>query len=163
MCYRKKVPGVKTHLLRTSMTLPVKREEVFSFFANASNLERITPPELCFQILTPEPVPITESTLILYRLRLFGIPFGWKTMITVWDPPHQFVDQQISGPYKLWVHTHRFEEDKASTVIIDTVEYQLPLWPVGEIAYPFVYFQLKRIFSYRQQMVRKILLALHKG
>jgi ligand-binding SRPBCC domain-containing protein len=140
------------------MSLPLKRENVFAFFADALNLERITPPELGFSIITTEPINIKEGTKIEYRLSLFGIPFKWKTKISLWDPPSQFIDEQIDGPYKIWIHTHQFKESNHSTTIKDKVQYQLPFHPIGEIAYPLVYLQLKRIFSYRQKMIRKILL-----
>ncbi|MGB5921399.1 MAG: SRPBCC family protein, partial [Syntrophobacteria bacterium] len=101
----------------------------------------------------PQPFTIKEGTEIDYRLRLYGLPIAWRARITNWNPPHRFVDEQIQGPYKLWVHIHRFYEQNKNTEIVDEVWYQLPLWPLGEIAYPFVAAQLQRIFRFRKQAI----------
>ena len=140
------------------MTLPLPIGEVFPFFSDVSNLERITPPELCFRIVTPRPIAMAEGRLIDLRLHLLRIPFGWQTRITRWNPPHRFVDEQLRGPYKLWIHTHSFSEEKGSTTIADEVRYQLPLWPLGEVAHPLVRTQLQRIFLYREEATRAALL-----
>lgn len=146
------------HILNDRITLPLPLAEVFAFFADAGNLERITPPELNFHILTPLPIEVRQGTLIDYRLRLFGIPFNWQTEIVCWEPPNRFIDQQLHGPYRKWIHSHRFSEIDGLTTIEDEVRYQLPLWPMGELAFPLVRTQLQRIFSYRQKAIRSILI-----
>lgn len=146
------------HLLDTAFEIPVTVEAVFAFFSEAANLERITPRDLKFEILTPLPIEIRMGTVIEYRLRLFGLPLRWASLITGWDPPRRFVDEQIRGPYGLWVHTHTFAATESGTRVEDHVRYRLPLSPFGDIAYPIVRRQLARIFSYRERAVRDALL-----
>jgi ligand-binding SRPBCC domain-containing protein len=146
------------HILRAWMELPLRIERVFEFFAAAENLEAITPPELGFRIVAPGPVKIEEGALIDYRLGLFGIPFGWRTEITEWNPPHDFVDTQVRGPYAQWMHRHTFRQEGGNTVIEDEVRYRLPIPLLGELALPVVKLQLARIFSYRKKRIRERLL-----
>lgn len=147
------------HTLSTRLEIPLPVDTVFEFFSRAENLQRLTPPELQFQILTPTPIEIRQGTLIDYQLGLFGLKFRWKTEITNWDPPHQFIDVQLRGPYREWIHTHRFIPTSKGTAILDDVQYQLPFSPLGDLAYPIVRLQLARIFAYRQTAVRRLLLS----
>ena len=145
------------HILETSTFIPRPRSEVFAFFAAAENLERITPPELQFRILSPLPVRIGAGALIDYQLRLFGIPFRWRTLISQWEPDSSFVDEQVTGPYAQWVHTHSFHQEPGGTRVTDEVRYRLPWFPPGEIAYPLVRVQLRRVFAYRARRLTTLL------
>ncbi len=111
--------------LTTKQWLPRPRAEVFSFFADPANLERITPRQLRFTVLTPTPIEMRVGALIDYRIRLHGVPLRWQSEITVWDPPDHFVDEQRRGPYRFWRHDHVFTDYLAGTLISDHVHYDV--------------------------------------
>jgi ligand-binding SRPBCC domain-containing protein len=131
--------------------LPGAPSDVFAFFADAGNLEAITPPWLSFHVVSPRPIEMRAGTVIEYRLRLHGVPVSWLTRIDEWEPGVRFVDSQLAGPYKLWHHTHEFEPDgDAGTLMRDTVRWALPYGPAGELARRlFVARDIERIFDYR--------------
>jgi ligand-binding SRPBCC domain-containing protein len=150
---------VSEYLLEREQDLPVGIEEAFAFFAEAANLEAITPPWLHFAITTPTPIRMGEGTLIRYRLRLHGIPVRWMTEIVSWDPPHGFVDRQIRGPYRLWHHTHAFTAlDDGRTRMVDRVRYAQRLGPLGGLAQRLLVARdLDRIFDYRRKRIGELI------
>ena len=138
---------MKTFSYSDELVLPVPLEEVFSFFAEARNLEKLTPPWLRFEVLTEGPIVMAAGTLINYRIHWRGIPLRWRTEIEDWEPPHRFVDLQIRGPYRLWRHEHLFIDRGNGTSVIDNVEYA-PLG--GAVAQRLVVARdVQRIFAYR--------------
>jgi ligand-binding SRPBCC domain-containing protein len=145
------------HVLQREQLVPRPRAEVFAFFADAKNLERLTPPSLHFEIRTPDPIVMKAGTLIDYRIALFGVPFGWRTRIDLFEPETRFVDTQLEGPYRVWRHTHDFTDAAGGTLIRDHVEYEVPLGPLGEIARAlFVDAQLRSIFDFRRDAIARI-------
>jgi ligand-binding SRPBCC domain-containing protein len=134
--------------------LPRPLDEVFPFFADARNLEELTPDWLSFTVLTPDPIPMAVGTTIDYRLAWRGIPLRWRSEIAAWDPPYRFIDRQLRGPYRLWHHEHRFEERNGGTDVIDVVEYAV--WG-GAIAVSLgVRRDIQRIFDYRRERLVEI-------
>lgn len=129
-------------------------EEVFAFFSDARNLEVLTPPWLRFRILTPEPIELSTGTLLDYELKLHGFPVRWQSEITAWEPPRRFVDEQRRGPYRLWIHEHRFEPRDSGTLAQDRVRYSVF---GGALVNRFlVEPDLRRIFAFRQQKLLEL-------
>jgi ligand-binding SRPBCC domain-containing protein len=140
--------------LTTQLLVAESREDIFSFFSDAFQLETITPPWLKFAVTTPRPIEMSEGTLIDYKLRLRGIPIRWRSKISQWRPPLNFVDEQVTGPYLFWHHLHTFHEVEDGTLVQDIVQYGVPL---GFIMHPvFVQHELKRIFEYRRERLTRI-------
>lgn len=145
---------MKTFLFKTHQTLEKPLTEVFEFFSNAHNLAEITPPWLHFKVLTPPPIEMTVGTRIDYQLKLRGFPIRWQSEITEWNPPHFFADEQRRGPYRLWRHTHTFDEVKEGVVVGDTVEYAV--WGNELIGRLFVRPDIEKIFAYRADQLNGI-------
>ena len=149
---------MRLHVLVREQRLHVRHDKVFPFFADAHNLERITPPWLSCRVVTHRPVAMHEGALIDHRLRLHGVPLRWRTRIAVWDPPVRFVDVQLRGPYAVWHHTHEFEPEGDVTLVRDVVRYGLPLGALGELAHTaLVRRDLRRIFDFRRDRVEGVL------
>ena len=148
------MPGSGVHVLRREQRLEAPPEAVFPFFADARNLEAITPPRLRFRLLTPEPIAMGVGTFLQYALRLHGVPVRWDTLIQDWEPPHRFVDVQVRGPYRLWHHTHELVAVDGGTVMRDTVRYSMGFGVLGEMARRAVVARdLEAIFAFRGETV----------
>ncbi|MEP7147846.1 MAG: SRPBCC family protein [Acidobacteriota bacterium] len=146
------------HILKREITIDLPIATVFEFFSQASNLEKITPPDLGFNIVTPQPIEMRDGAIIEYRIKLHGFPMNWRTLISKWDPPNEFVDEQLSGPYKQWIHRHTFTAlDENKTLIEDEVRYRLPFEPLGDVANFFVDRQLKYVFDFRGKAVANLM------
>jgi len=142
-------------LLEQSTFVPRPRPEVFAFFADPANLQALTPPWLGFRILGPRPLALHPGARIDYRISLHGLPLRWRTEITAWEPPHRFVDVQERGPYRLWVHEHRFLEVPGGTEIVDRVRYAV--WGGALVERLFVARDLVRIFDFRKERITALL------
>lgn len=144
---------VKIHHFATELWLASAPEAVFDFFAAAENLDSITPAWLNFHTETPLPIEMRTGTLIDYRLRIRGWPVRWRTLISAWEPPHRFVDEQVRGPYRLWIHEHRFEAHQGGTLVLDSVTYATPLdWLVHKT---WVRPDIEKIFGHRSDVLKR--------
>ncbi|MCC7343829.1 MAG: SRPBCC family protein [Deltaproteobacteria bacterium] len=145
---------MKTFLLKSSLWLPTPRAELFPFFADPGNLQRLTPPWLHFKILKSSTPEIRQGTVIDYRLRVHGLPLRWRSEISAWEPPFRFVDEQRRGPYRRWIHQHLFTERDGGTQVDDLVEYAVLGGAL--VNRLLVRRDLDSIFAYRCRMLQEI-------
>ncbi len=138
---------------KSELWLPLPPEEMFPFFGNAANLDALTPPWLHFRILTPLSIVMREGTLIDYQLRVHGILLRWRTRISAWQPPHCFVDEQLRGPYRQWIHAHTFEPWNGGTLARDRVRYAVPFDAL--LHRWFVRPDIERIFEFRAAALKR--------
>lgn len=144
---------MRVRKFESQLWLPQPLEEVFAFFSDAANLDGITPPWLHFRTITPRPVEMHLGAVIDHRLRIHGFPVRWRSEITAWEPPVRFVDEQVRGPYRLWIHEHTFTECDGGTLVCDRVQYAVPFdWLVHAL---LVRGDVERIFRYRSDMLRR--------
>ena len=145
---------MRVHTFQQRVLVPRQPHEVFPFFSDPFNLDAITPPWLDFRIVTPPPIEMRVGTLIDYRLKVRGIPLRWRSKITAWEPPHRFVDEQVAGPYRLWIHEHTFETSDGGTLIGDRVRYAVPFDFVLNTL--FVRRDVAKIFAYREERLEEV-------
>lgn len=139
--------------LHSETVVPATLEETFAFFADAANLERLTPPWVNFRIRSSLPIAMREGTEIDYRIVVHGLPIPWRSRIDVWEPGTRFVDRQVIGPYRWWRHEHRFERAATGTRVIDHVEFVPRLrW----LTQGFVRRDVERIFAFRQEALGRL-------
>ncbi len=148
---------MKVHVFKASQIIPADLDRVFDFFKKPENLEKITPPSLGFKIMTPSPIKMEKGRLIDYTVKIMGLRRRWTTLITEYDPPRSFVDEQLKGPYSFWHHTHTFAPHKEGTLIEDEVRYAVPFGIFGEIARVLLVDpQIKSIFEHRKKIINSL-------
>ena len=148
---------MKLYTLESNQFINKPIEEVFQFFSKPENLSVITPAKLGFKILSPNPIKMEVGRLIDYNIYLLGIPIHWRTLITDYEPPNMFVDQQIKGPYAMWHHTHTFHKVKGGVEIKDRVVYSIPFGYLGRLLnYLWIKRDLNNIFLHRKKVIDKL-------
>ena len=148
---------MRVRTIHRVQSIPAPLPGVFSFFCDACNLDRITPPWLHFKFLKQTDREIKVGTLIYYQLAWHGLPLAWTSRIEEWCPPTLFIDIQLKGPYRLWHHTHSFEACDGGTLMRDTVKYGLPMGTLGELGGGWlVRRDVERIFNYRAEQISAI-------
>lgn len=140
-----------------SQFIPQPIDKVFAFFARPENLECITPKYLKFSIKTLSPIRMETGQIIDYTIKIKGFPISWSSLISSYDPPYSFIDEQIRGPYSKWHHTHTFTNVNGGTKIDDQIQYGIPFGLVGRIAHSiWIKKDLERIFDFRSKTIEKV-------
>ena len=148
---------MRTYQLTCQMLVSKPLAAVYEVFENPYNLKKITPPWLSFSVSSKDKVVMRQGAEIDYRFRWFVLPMRWRTLITAYNPPHDFVDEQMRGPYLMWRHRHTFEATSEGTLVKDTVDYVLPFGLLGAIAHwIMVEAQLIMIFRFRQKALNEL-------
>jgi ligand-binding SRPBCC domain-containing protein len=148
---------LKKYVYKHVMIVSKSVENTFEFFSHPENLGKVTPSYLQFTFLTPLPVEMRKGTIIDYRLTIYKFRVHWRTEITLWEPPHRFIDKQIKGPYRLWVHEHTFESVNSGTRMTDLVEYAVPGGILAPLIHSFfVRKDIEKIFRFRELTFSKI-------
>lgn len=148
--------NMKVYSLTRSQIIKKPLREVFDFFKQPENLSEITPKSLGFKILTPLPLKMREGMIIDYTVKPMIVRIHWRTMITTYEPPYKFIDEQMLGPYTFWHHTHIFEEVDGGTKTTDEVKYVLPFGWLGRVVHAlFIRKQLNSIFDYRTIVIER--------
>ena len=145
-----------SYVLRSQIAVESSLSDTFAFFADAENLNLITPDWLKFTIVSDTPIKMSSGTQIEYRLKIHGFPVKWRSEISLWDPPHRFVDTQVKGPYLMWSHMHTLDvSPDGQTIVNDYVKYKVPFGRLTNRL--FVARDLRRIFRYRNDATQKAL------
>ena len=149
---------VKEFFLERSVVVNKSLDEVYAFFSNPANLQELTPPWVDFNIVGSSTLDVEAGTTIDYKLRVRGLPIKWRSLISEWDPPSSFVDEQVKGPYRMWHHTHTFEEVEGGVKVGDSVRYAVPGGPLFEwfVEKLFVGPDVRKIFDYRMKRLAEI-------
>ncbi|HEY6153868.1 MAG TPA: SRPBCC family protein [Candidatus Udaeobacter sp.] len=145
---------MRVRKFQSELWLPQSRDKVFTFFSDARNLDLITPSWLHFRTVTPGSGEMRPGMVMDHRLWVHGFPLRWRSKITAWDPPRRFIDEQVRGPYRLWIHEHRFEEQNGGTLVHDHVRYAVLFdFLIHRL---FIRPDIERIFAYREKKLRDI-------
>jgi ligand-binding SRPBCC domain-containing protein len=149
----------KVYSLKTVQKLPISLDEAWDFFSSPANLQKITPANMGFEIISKHHGEVMYAGQIIeYKVKpVLGIPLYWMTEITQVVDKHFFIDEQRFGPYSLWHHQHHFKTVDGGVEMTDIVHYKLPFWFLGDIANTlFVKKQLNGIFDFRFKKVEEL-------
>ena len=131
-------------------------EELFEFHRDTSNLEKVSPQNLDVKIIKMDEVPMEQGSEVELKISKFGIGIKWKIKILHLEPPNLISDLQEKGPFKHWLHNHRFEKTERGTLMTDEIFFMPPLGVLGIPLVPFIKLNLNNMFEYRHKRMKEI-------
>lgn len=134
--------------------IPAPPEAVFAWHEQPGAVEKLTPPwEKVEMVKRAENLQV--GARVIFKVFTGPFPKTWVAEHVEYDPPRLFADIQREGPFAYWYHRHRFERtERGTTMMIDDVEYELPLGWLGELfGSGFARAKLEKMFDYRHQVV----------
>ena len=132
---------------------------LWDFFRKPTNLNKLTPEDVHFKIKSGKSDDFYEGKIISYKIKPFKLlALNWVTEISQIKEGSYFIDNQVSGPYKMWRHEHHFKSNAdGTTEIIDTVKYKVPFYILGRLMHKiFIRRKLVNIFMFRQKQINKL-------
>jgi len=136
-------------------TVPLPVDAVWKAHEDVQLLERIAPPFPAVR-LKESNIVCGLGTEFTVRVELLSLGLDLRVKITHWDPPTCFIDEQVSGPFRFWEHTHHFMPISAeSTRVVDAVKFELNPLVDGTL----IRLGLETMFKLRMQNLRQALLS----
>jgi ligand-binding SRPBCC domain-containing protein len=144
--------------LHREQIIPASIERVWDYFSDPKNLNKITPSDMNFEIVTGGNEKMYEGQVIEYRVEFIrGIRSLWLTEIAHVRENEYFVDEQRAGPYRFWYHEHRFRRVNSGVKMIDHVTYAAPFGFLGDIVTAlWIRRRLESIFDFRYSKIAEL-------
>lgn len=129
---------------------------VFAFHEEPDALDVLTPTWMPTRFVQ-RPTSLEVGTRVILELELGPFSYRIEAEHVAFEPGHMFRDRMVKGPFSKWIHTHRVEpEREGSCLLVDEVEYELPLGLLGTLLGGGVAgHQLERLFEFRHEVTRQ--------
>lgn len=147
----------KQFTLTFGSSIKATDDALFEFHSDTHNLSKITPPWIGVSIVDLT-LPLKENSVVTLDIKQFGLTTRWVMQIDKLERPHRVCDKAIKSPFKYFYHEHAFHKiDEKHTFLKDTINFELPLYPLSLIALPLIKKDMKRMFAYRHEQTKKLL------
>jgi ligand-binding SRPBCC domain-containing protein len=127
---------------------------VWEFYTDIKHLEIITPKEMKLKVTSVTSQKLTQGSEIWLEGKLVITMRRWHSIIKSLSP-YQYLDEMLTGPFKIWRHWHKFYDvdnnnDQKQTQVIDEIYFELPYCIIGKLFDGYAYRRLEKLFCYRK-------------